>query len=204
MNKLNKKLALAVAIGFLAGMIWLTAIRFVTFKDDSIHYHANFALYINGQRDAFDNFTFYEEVQSCGSDEANNPRIRVHLHDNNPSVVHVHDAGATWGQLFANLGYVLGDNLVQTDGGMYVSDTDGSYLRFILNGQEVDGLANAAIRSEDVLLINYGKEDVAALEQRYAEITKDAADYNKRNDPSSCSGSKPATFSERLKQSIGL
>ena len=204
MNKPSKKLILAVAIGFIAGVIWLAAIRFFNYKSDSVHYHANFALYINGQQDMFDNFTFYEEVQSCDSDQINNPRTRLHLHDSNPGIVHVHDNGVTWGQFFANLGYTLGDNLVKTDKGVFINDTGGSYLRFILNGQEVEGVANATIRSEDVLLINYGNEDVAALEQRYAGITKDAADYNKRNDPSACSGTDQATFSERLKQSFGF
>jgi len=201
---MRKKLLIALIAGFLVGSIWMIAIRFVNYKNDQVHYHADFALYINGQKDEFKNFTFYEEVQSCGSDQVNDPKTRVHLHDNVPYVVHVHDAGATWGHLFANLGYTLGDTLVKTDKGVYLDGVDGNKLTFILNGQEVKGAANTTIRSEDVLLINYGKDSAATLQDRYNQIPKDAAKYNEQNDPSTCSGSKPLTFTQRLKNAIGF
>lgn len=200
---MNKRILISVVTGFLIGALWLTTARFVLFKNDAVHYHANFALYVNGKRDMFNNFTFYEEVQSCGSDEVNNPRIRVHLHDNNPSVVHVHDAGVTWGHLFANLGYTLGNDVLKTDSGTYFSGSGGN-LRFILNGKLVDGVANSTIRSEDALLIDYGTDSQNVLQSRFDQIPKDADEFNKRNDPSSCSGTKPATFTERLKHAVGL
>jgi hypothetical protein len=201
---MRKKLILALTAGFVLGLIWVVAVRFLSYKNDAVHYHANFALYVNGVQDKFDNFTFYEEVQSCGSDEINNPRTRVHLHDNIGYVVHVHDAAATWGHLFANLGYTLGDNLVKNDDGVYIDGQDGNKLTFWLNGKEVAGAANRTIGSEDVLLINYGKEDTNVLQQRYDAIIKNADEYNKRNDPSSCTGVKPKTFAERLKWAVGL
>lgn len=192
---------MALGLGFLLGVLWLVAMRFVSYKDPNVHYHANFALYINGQRDQFDNFTFYEEVQSCGSDEVNNPATRVHMHDRINHVVHVHDAAATWGHFFANLGYTLGNDSLKTDGGM-LTDGSGGKLRFILNGQESGNITNTTIRSEDALLIDFGNDDDAALQSRYNQITRDAAEYNKRNDPSSCTGTKPVTFMERLKQAF--
>ena len=203
--KINKRLALGVLAGFVLGTLWLVAIRFVTYKNDATHYHANFALYINGQRDEFKNFTFYEEVQSCGSDEKNNPKTRVHMHDNINHVVHVHEPGVTWGHFFANLGYALDNTVIKTDDGVFVDGASGSTLTFMLNGKPVAKIANEVIRSEDVLLINYGKDDSAgALKSRYEAIKKDAADYNKRNDPSSCSGAKELTTAERIKKAIGI
>jgi hypothetical protein len=108
-----------------------------------------------------------------------------------------------WGHFFANLGYTLGDSLVKTDQGVFV-DGQGGKLTFMLNGKEVNGVANTLIKSEDVLLINYGNDDKATLEQRYDSIEKDAGEYNKRNDPSSCSGGKPLSFAEKLKHAIGI
>ena len=63
---MNRKILSAAIIGFILGVVWFVAARYVTYKNTATHYHANFALYINGQPDKFDNFTFYEEVQSCG------------------------------------------------------------------------------------------------------------------------------------------
>lgn len=203
-SKINKRIVLALLVGFVLGVVWLVAMRFVTYKGDTVHYHANFALYVDGQRDEFDNFTFYEEVQSCGSDEKNNPRNRVHMHDEVNHVAHVHEPGVTWGHFFANLGYVLGDELVETDDGVFVDGESGNELTFTLNGQEVSTIANEHIKNEDVLLINYGKADQATLQERYNNIIKDAAEYNRRNDPSSCSGTEELTFWSQLKQAVGI
>jgi hypothetical protein len=199
----NKRLVIALLAGFLLGVFWLIALRYVTFEDKRVHYHGNFALYINGQRDDFKSSTFYEETQSCSADEIG-PKQRVHLHDQKPHVAHVHDEGATWGHLFANLGYSLGNKSVQTDAGVFVDGEAGNELTFMLNGKKVEGAASEVIRSEDVLLISYGKDDAAALQVRYDQIERDAARYNQTTDPSACSGSKPITFTERLKKSIGI
>lgn len=204
LDKFNKRIAVAVAVGFVLGMLWLVAARFISYTSANTHFHANFALYINGQRDEFKNFTFYEEVQSCGSDEKNDPKHRVHMHDNINHVVHVHEAGVMWGHFFANLGYTLGDKLVQTDQGLYINGQDGAKLTFVLNGKEVNNIANKPIKSEDVLLVSYGKDDQTTIQKRYDGITKDAAEFNKRNDPSSCTGTKPLTFGQRLKKAVSL
>lgn len=199
----NRKLVLALASGFILGALWFVAFRFLSYQDRRIHYHGNFAVYINGQREAFKSSTFYEETQACSADEIG-PKSRVHLHDQNSHVVHVHDEGATWSHLFANLGYGLNGKSIQTDEGVFVADVNGNELTFVLNGQKVANPSNEVIRSEDVLLINYGKDSEQVLQQRYDQITKDAAEYNTKSDPSACAGSKPITWVERLKIAIGL
>lgn len=201
---MQKKLSIALIIGFIAGMFWLVAVRFISYKSPNVHYHANFGLFVNGQRDEFKSFTFYEEVQSCGSDELNNPKTRVHMHDQKNHVAHVHDNAVTWGDFFANLGYGLTNKVLQTDAGVYLDGQNGNELSFLLNGEEVSSIANVTIRSEDVLLVNYGKDSDETLNDRYGQITKDADRYNQTNDPSSCSGSKPLTFGERLRHAIGI
>lgn len=190
-------------IGLLLGVLLLGTFRFFNVKSDSVHYHANFALYVNGVRDEFKLPTYYEEVQSCGGDETN-PRTRIHLHDMDPSAVHVHDAGATWSALFANLGYTLGDTVLKTSTGTYIDGQDGKKLTFLLNGEPVMDAVNRTVRSEDVLLINYGDEDAATQKQRFDAIVRNAAEKNKQNDPSSCTGSKELTWQDRLRAAVGL
>lgn len=202
-NTLSKVVALLL-VGFAAGVMALIGVRFATYRDDSVHYHANFALYINGQRDELKNFTFYEEVNICSSDELDNPKTRVHLHEQNASLVHVHAHAVTWGQLFDNLGYTLGNNLVKTDKGVYVDDQDGKQLTFMLNGEPVQTAANRVIKSEDVLLINYGQDDDKTLKTRYDAIPRDAAKANTQKDPNACSGGTEATPKARLLNAIGL
>lgn len=199
----KRKIILALIGGFVLGIIWFVAFRFAVYKDNRVHYHGNFALYINGQRDDFKSSTYYEETQACSADEVG-PKARVHMHDQVDHVVHVHEEGATWGHLFANFGYGINGKSVQTDDGVYVDGENSNQLTYILNGKPISNAANEVIRSEDVLLINYGNDSEETLNQRYEDIKKDAGEYNSKSDPSSCSGSKPLTFTERLKKAIGL
>lgn len=182
----------------------MVAIRFAVIKDTSVHYHANFALYINGRQDDFKNFTFYEEVQACSLNDPDNVKTRVHMHEQHAGLIHVHAHGVTWGQFFDNLGYTLGDKVMSTDGGVYVNDQDGNHLSFILNGDPVQAVANRVIKSEDRLLINYGKDNDKVLQERYQSVPSDAHQANTQQDPASCSGSHSLTFSDRLKQALGF
>jgi hypothetical protein len=201
---MNKKILLAVVAGFLVGVFWLTALRFVLIKDPTVHYHANFALYINGQRDEFKSFTFYEEVASCNAADTDNPKNLVHMHDSKNHIVHVHGKGMTWGAFFNNLGYTLGDDLIKTDNGIFTDETNGNQLTFIINGQTAGSVTNSVIKSEDTLLINYGRDDDATLQERYKAIPHDAGEANKTADPAACGGGQKWDFPTRLKAALGL
>lgn len=193
-----------VGIGFVLGVIGFVGLRFATLQDATVHYHANYALYVNGVRDEFESFTFYEEIQSCSSDDTENVKAKVHMHDQESELVHVHQAGTTWGQFFANMGYGLSGKAVTTDDGVFVDDQDGKQLSFILNGQPATNIANEIIKSEDVLLISYGSEDNETLQKRADNIPLTAGEANRKDDPASCAGSHKMTTSERLKAAVGL
>jgi hypothetical protein len=203
MKKFTQKQLLSLGLAFFLGIFWLFAMRFVLIDKKEVHYHANFAVFVDGERLPFDRFTFYEEIESCGGDDINNPKIRAHMHDKVNHVVHVHDNGATWGHFFANLSYVNGDTLFKTDSGTYVED-DTTEIRFLLNNEEVQTTANRHIGDEDVLLVSIGSPTDEDLQNQYEQITQDAAEYNEKDDPSSCSGGKPFTLGERLKATVGI
>ncbi len=203
MKIIEKKQAVSLLVAFLFGAFWLFAIRFVTIQKVEVHYHANFAVFIDGEREKFDNFTFYEEVASCGGDAINDPKTRAHMHDDINHIVHVHDNAATWGHFFANLGYATGDTLLKTVNDTYI-ENDSTEIRYFLNGEEIDTIANRTIRSEDALLISVGDATGTDLQSEYDEITKDAGEYNNRDDPSNCSGGKPFTLGERFKAAVGI
>lgn len=189
---------LGAAAGVIISFLAVVAVR-LEYPPEHTHYHANFALFINGEREEFKSFAFYEEVQSC-VDPGNNPRHRVHMHDRVNHVVHVHEPAVTWGHFFANIGFGLTNNSVKTDGGVFVDGINGKKLSFVLNGQPVQVIANEVINSEDVLLVDYGSGE--NLQDKYNQITQDANEYNRRNDPSSCSGPAEVGPWESLKRAI--
>lgn len=199
----NKRSILMFLLAFLLGALTLVVIRFLTLEDKEVHYHANFAVFVEGERFAFDNFTYYEEVAACGGNGIDSPKIRVHMHDNVGHVAHVHDNGVSWGHFFANLGFVNGDTVFKTANETYVED-ENTEISFILNGEEVGTTANRTIGDEDVLLVSIGEASAEELQNQYDQIERDADFYNQNDDPSACSGGTPFSVGERLKRAIGI
>lgn len=188
----------------IVGLVLAFAIRFALVDAHTVHHHANFALYVNGTRDTFDNFTFYEEVSSCSGTNQSNPKGRTHMHKPSNDIVHVHDAGSTWGAFFANLGYTLGNNVLVTDKGTFKDGENNVKLRFILNGKEVQAIANEPINSKDRLLIDYSSGTTETLNERYDTVANNAGEYNSKPDPSSCSGGAEETLRDRFIRTLGI
>ncbi len=198
----NRRIIITVIVSFLAGAFWLFALRFVTLKTDNVHYHANFAVFVDEERLELDSPLFYEEIQACGGEEFN-PKNRVHMHDFNDHLIHVHDSGATWGHFFANLGMTHGDSVFRTPTETYIED-ENTKIRFILNGEEVFSTANVVIKSEDKLLISVGSVSDEMFQKQYEMIETDAGEFNNKFDPAGCSGGKEFTLKERILKSIGI
>jgi len=193
-----------ILCAFAVGVLWAFSLRFLLAADTSTHYHANFAVYVDGTKDPFDNFTFYEEVTACNPEYINEPTSRAHLHDNISHIIHVHDTAVTWGHFFANLEYSISKDALQTDDGIFIDGQDGKQLRFILNGKEVGDVTNKLIESEDTLLVDYGADNIESLLLRYADIPEEAAEYNLQQDPAACSGSHEDSFWARVKRTLGV
>lgn len=182
--------------GIVAGLVLFGALRFITYKDNSVHYHANFALYINGVRDKFNNPGFYEEVTACAEDDSNNPHERAHLHDELNDVIHIHAKAVTWGQLFNNLGYSIGNQHLETLGKVFTPDANHK-LSFILNGQPASDVAELVIESRDRLLVSYGAASNQKLSNEFQSISKSATKFNQQQDPASCKGTEPTGWRAR-------
>jgi len=200
-DSLTYKKLLVALIFFTGGALALMSARFILFDKNDVHYHANFAVYINGQREEFKNFIYYEEVTSCSEESRSNPKSRVHMHDNINHLVHVHDDAVTWSHFFNNLGFVISNKAIITPSDMYISG-EGGELTYVLNGKRLSSITNQKINSGDKLLINYGTEKESYIDSRYVSIPDDAEAYNAKPDPSSCSGSAGESFIQRFKRTI--
>lgn len=192
-----------IGLVILAAIFWV-GWRYAALGNSQPHYHADFALYINGQREMFAQNFYYEEISACGADHQENPRSRVHLHDQEPGLIHVHDQAATWGHFLANLDWTLGHEILATDDGRHFLDGDNGRLRFILNGQQVRYVANRTISDQDILLIDFGNDSDQILQTRYDQIIPQASTANLEPDPASCGSGGQAQGWDRLKESFGL
>ena len=184
---------------------WFVLLRFLVITPQTaVHYHADFAIYINGEREALAGFSFYEEVSACSEESVEQPTSRAHLHDEVSSVIHVHDRAVTYGHFMANLGFSLSDRTLETRLATYVDGQVGE-LRFLLNGEFVREIANRQIQSEDVLLIDFSQDDSNLLQARYGQIPHLSKEANQEQDPQSCSGQGEQTsFWQRLKEALSF
>lgn len=204
LGNVDRQRAAALAAGFIIGIVWLVGLRFVLFKTPHVHHHANFAVFVDGQQQQLKGPTFYQEVAACGEDNPDDPQARVHLHDNVAGVVHVHDRAATWGHLFANLRWSLGERNLALDDRILVDGADGKSLSFWLNGRPAATVANRSISSQDVLLISYGATEVGELQRQYAAVPRDAEQYNLKGDPGACGGGAKPGAGQRLRRAVQI
>jgi hypothetical protein len=191
-----------LVIGMVLGAAVILGIRFVTYAPASTHYHANFALYINGQREMFRGPQYYTDALACTADSVITPMERAHMHDNVNNVVHVEDHAVTWGQFFANIGWYMGPNFIEDPNGTMYLENGNNLLHLILNGQDytdLGGVANKVINDQDKLLVSFGDIDGATLRQEYNAIPSTAHHYDVTPDPKSCSGNDDSvTIHDRL------
>jgi hypothetical protein len=192
---------LLLGLGLIIGAVAVLSLRFFSYKVDGIHYHANFGLYINGQKEDFKNPLYYSETGMCTLSKVMTPATRAHMHDNIDDVIHVEDHAVTWGNFFTGLGWYMGPNfIVSSDGTMY-SEASGNKLNLVLNNQnytDLGGLANTVIKDKDRLLVSYGPADETRLKQQYQTVPSNAAQYDVAKDPKSCSGHDSPTMHDRF------
>jgi hypothetical protein len=179
-----------VFLGFLLGVLGLGAARFAfTPWPDPVHFHANWAVFADGERLDLADDRYMEDVAACGASEAIQPEGRVHMHEGNADVVHVHHDGVTWGHLAQNLGWAMGEEWIELDDGRRLSDNGEHRLTFIVNGFVVPSIRDRPIASGDRVLISYhtGSPD-DALALLYPQVADNAAEFNASFDPAGCSG----------------
>jgi len=153
-----------------------------------VHYHANFAVWIDGKRWDFSGATYMEEVSRCNITEWVGPADRIHLHDGKWWLVHVHMAASTWGDLFANIGWGIGSNYISSGYDQVRLRDDVRHLSYILNGAIVMNPANTPVRSTDRLVIWYGTGSEEEIQAKWNTLVdNDAIEYNQKADPASCS-----------------
>lgn len=197
--------ALLVALGSVLGALILGLVRLAALPPEHVtHHHANFAVFIDGSRLDLTADRYMEDVARCKADPMRqDPPDRVHLHNRDHDVVHVHAPAATWGHLFANLRFGLGDSWIVTDSGKVLRAENGKTLKFILNGQPEGNVANRPIRSEDRLLVSYGierEQDIASTQ--FAAVKANAGEFNGKFDPGGCGAVHEPKLGEKLRRAF--
>jgi hypothetical protein len=196
---------LTFVLGLVVGVVAYAAVRFAALPPiEAVHYHANWALWIDGARVDLTGDQYMEDVAACASDPANiGAHQRVHMHENNADIVHVHHGGATWGHLLQNLGWGIGVDWLYSDAGVLYRDEEGKRITYILNGLVVPPVYDRVIQPGDRLLISLGSESPQELlETRFPSVASNAPEYDVSFDPAGCMGAMEETLGARVRRAI--
>ena len=144
----------------------------------SVHWHADFALFIEGRKYDFNQERFFSTEEELI--DAN-----VHIHAPRINVVHVHRSLTTWDEFFRSIGFELLDKTtaVGTAGGKTCLKTpegehcegDGKTFKFIVNGVKVDGIALSDVTDLDRVLVSFGTESYEdVLRTQWPQVSDEA------------------------------
>lgn len=201
MEKFNKSNKMMVGVvGIIIGALIIMGICFITYKPvEETHYHANFAVYIDGKQEQFSNPLLYEEISDCTISTTMKPAERAHIHDQIKDVVHVEDEAVTWGNFFQNIGWGVSKSYIDNSDTLLINNATKK-VSYILNGKTVDDVAKRIIGDKDRLLISYGESTTDQLNQQFATVASSAEKYDTTKDPASCSGGHSENgFKDRMK-----
>lgn len=188
-------LLLVVFLGFFTGYVIYT---------EKVHYHANFAVAIDGVKYDFSPDRYMEEIAGCYKTDVDRPQDRVHLHEKNGDTIHVHAWGVAWGHLFANIGWTVGSWVVWIDNGKIYGLGDDYKVRAVVNGEvlPIEKVINMGIVSEDRLLLDISRDSDEIVKGRINMVKTDATEFNQKDDPATCSGTGDAGILEKMKSFV--
>ncbi len=144
----------------------------------SVHWHADFALYIDGVRYDFNQEKFF-------STETELINANVHIHAPRVNVVHVHRSLTSWDEFFRSITFELSDKT--TAGGTIGANTclktpegelcegNGKTFKFIVNGVKVDGIALTDVTDLDRVLVSFGNESLEdVMRTQWPQVSDEA------------------------------
>jgi len=201
---MNKKVILFALVGIIITVLLffgLGAVIASRVPEYATHYHANFAVFENGNVVNFSQPSLMH-LKPCKEDDdpGLHPKLdNIHLHDMVGNVVHVHDDGLTWSDLFTSIKY----NLTE------VSQKNNVLIYYYLNGARTDdSILSKIISKNDRLLITMTADSLPEtvdgnplLQSQMNKVGSDAGDYDNKS-TESCSGNKARSWQSRLR--IGL
>lgn len=172
--KITKKLILLgiiIAVAVIVGKVLLDNSVPEIGVVGEVHYHADFALYINGQR-----FDFVQEKYM--STENKTLSNFAHLHDLNGNIIHKHASGITLEFFLETVDMKLNDTCFILDDGASYCNERNKKLKMYVDGKRNDKFADYDLQDEDRILVSYGDESEEEIQAQIQSVTEEACIYS--------------------------
>jgi len=124
-------------------------------------------------------------------------RKKVHFHELNGKIIHVHAPKVTLGMFFESIGLKLDSKCITLSNGVSFCSKEGKSLKLFVNGSPNTEFNNYEIKDLDRILISYGAETDEEIQTQMSIVSSNACIYSetcpeKGSPPeeASCVGSK--------------
>ena len=139
---------------------------------DPNHTHADFAIYIEGEKLDFSASNYMSGL----SGEHKHPYL--HLHDSIGHVLHAHKPGLMLGQFLQSLGFAMTSQCLTLDTGVMVCPDKGKHWQMFVNGEKLPFDSAYAFKDMDKILLTYGAS-AEEVKKELTAMTDDACKYSK-------------------------
>ena len=147
---------------------------------DPNHTHADFALFIEGERMDFSDAKYMSHGDNYDKEEHEahgHQHDYLHLHDGVDHLIHRHKSGLSVGEFFGSLGMQFTSLCMTDDTGRSVCRDGSKRWRLFINGEERAYNPNYVFKDMDQVLFTFGSDDAQIAEQIKA-MTNDACIYS--------------------------
>jgi len=171
-----------ILLGVMVGLVvfWNRAHSPVANPDPN-HTHADFAVWINGEKWDFSDERYMSGLSTDESthDEADEAHHQyVHLHDGNGDVLHRHKPGLSFTDFLTSLRWkIIGEGCIETDTGQSYCEGSGAVWRLFVNGEEMYSFAYSFNDTDQILLL-YGDPN-HLINYEMSNMTDEACLYSK-------------------------
>jgi len=142
-------------------------------ESSQYHAHADFLVYINGEKVDF-------SVPKYQSTDENHLDDYVHIHDQNGDIMHFHSEDTGIGEFFTSIGFGLTDSCITTDDGQEYCTDDENELALYVNGQKNEQISTFVPRDLDRLLIYFGPKNNSLLQTYLQAVPDEACIYSEK------------------------
>lgn len=139
--------------------------------EDKYHVHANFKVYLN---DTVFDFSPDKYQTNNGQDLDEN----IHMHDGKGDLIHVHKQGVTLREFFKSMKISFNKDCFIDDLGNKYCNNGESTLKFFVNGKPNNHFDSYEPQDLDKILISYGNDSQATINQQSASVSDDACIYS--------------------------
>ncbi|HEV8289679.1 MAG TPA: hypothetical protein VGQ00_01860 [Candidatus Norongarragalinales archaeon] len=159
------------AIAFVAASSFLLAGCVFPWQQNQVsqevHEHADFLVLIDGYA-----FNFSQPKYMSDANHSLSPFL--HLHDGDGTIIHKHFTGVNLNLFFKSIGMTFNSTCFITDEGRAYCNDGAKTLKFFVNGQPNSQFGNYEIHDLDRILISYGSENNAQIQQQLSQVTSNA------------------------------